>query len=713
VPGRFGFVVFCLAICGPASGQDAVVQKPNTWQLRSPVKGAPLSPGMGYEASLVYDPAARRVIRWAGHNQGGGGEQNAETWTYDPVTARWELREPNLSPPGVCCAQQNVFDPVHGRMLRFKGFSGNHGWQWFREIYLNNSAVWSYDLARNTWRDMRSVSAPLLGPLRCASWDSDHHVAVVFGGEGAQDGTFVYDPHDNSWSRSKSKLQPPPRSGGNMAYDPVRKRHILFGTQFGNDPHTWSYDLVADEWTDLKPAVQPPGDLNDPVLAYDERNDVIVAHTRIVEASKGTSVVKGHYETWLYEPAANNWRKANPPDEPPGPGNRRRIMVAVPDQNLILMEDYVDDAARGERQQIWTYRHADAKATRPVLREFSVAHTKDGPLLEWRYWPGASDHVVFRGVGSKPWLADFKGIIEAGPRERAVCDDALWLKNGQIAWYYVRNKAPENKLGPPSQRVRYQPPLVEDVVVSVASPDEVKVTWTPPGKESLVYHVERAPVEVFSEDEIKRLRTDTPPLAEPSVGAVKTIGPFVRLTKQPLEGVSFMDTSVDLKKPATVDGKPLFTNRFRSDQLNADGKPYRLGVYAYRVIAQYPMAGVESGGGPYALTIPSSPQWVFSREDGVKCHLKWTANPETGLKGYRVYRMESPRLNGPGQKTNRLTAEPIGEPRFLDEAAGNVTRRYWIVAVDALGQEGYPSAPVWFERQYKAFYRPFTGEWHQ
>jgi hypothetical protein len=109
---------------------DRLQQEPNTWVKRSPLKDGPISPGMGYECSLVYDPQARRVIRWAGHNQGGGGEQNAETWTYDPATAKWELKEPNTSPPGVCCAQQNVFDPAGGRFLRFAGFSGNHGWPW-------------------------------------------------------------------------------------------------------------------------------------------------------------------------------------------------------------------------------------------------------------------------------------------------------------------------------------------------------------------------------------------------------------------------------------------------------------------------------------------------------------------------------------------------------------------------------------------------------
>jgi hypothetical protein len=35
------------------------------------------------------------------------------------------------------------------------------------------------------------------------------------------------------------------------------------------------------------------------------------------------------------------------------------------------------------------------------------------------------------------------------------------------------------------------------------------------------------------------------------------------------------------------------------------------------------------------------------------------------------------------------------------------------VAVDALGQEGVPSAPVWHYRQFRKAYEPFVGAWHQ
>jgi hypothetical protein len=613
-------------------------QESNTWVKRSPLKGGPPSPGMGYEASLGYDPSARRVIRFGGHNQGGGGEQNAETWVLDPLRMRWELKEPNRSPPGACCNQQNVFDPVGRRFLRFPAFSGSHGWHWFRENYLNNTSVWSYDLSTNTWRDLAPVPSVHPGPLRCASWDSHQQVVVLFGGEGNTDGTVVYDPHTNTWTRLRPRVQPEFRSGGNMAYDAAHRLHILFGSQFDDDPHTWAFDLEKNEWRDLKPATQPPTRSNDAVLAYDAAGKVVIALVRVADQLDGKEVLKGHLETWAYDAGKNTWRPMKPAREPDGWGNRRRILTAIPDQNVLLLEAYVNPAERvpgvDREQQIWTYRYGDA--------------------------PGQT------GKDSK---------------------DAV--------------------------RVRSEPRLVEDIVVSVLSPREVRLTWKAPAEDNLVgYHVERAPVAVFTEDELLRLKKDTPPLPEPSVGALQAIGTFVRLTETPVKSNAFTDTALDLTRLRPPEGKLLWSHRFRADQLDPRGRPYRYAVYAYRVRAVNAQ-GVQSGPSPALLTIPSAPQWLFAREEGGLCRLKWTSGSETNLRGYRVYRMEGPRINGPGQKVTRLTAQPIPEPRYADAAAGRDTRRYWVVAVDTLGQEGFPSAPAWHYRQYRKYYQPFVGEWHQ
>jgi hypothetical protein len=714
-----GLALLLPAGLAAAGDPPALKQEANTWVKRSPLKGGPPSPGMGYEASLAYDPKAKRVIRWAGHNQGGGGEQNAETWVYDPATARWVLKEPNTSPPGVCCAQQNVFDSDGGRFLRFAAFSGSHGWQWFREIYLNNSAVWSYDLSANTWRDQRTVPAPRVTPLRCAAWDSEHQVAVLFGGEGSTEGTLVFDPYTNTWHRMNPPRQPPFRSAGNMAYDEARKLHILFGAQFTADPHTWGYDLRKNEWRDLKPPTQPPTDRNDAVLAYDRHSKVVIAVVRVFNRADGMEDGGGRCETWAYDAGKNTWTKMTPPAEPPGWHNRRRIMVAVPDQNVILMENYINPASRvpgvDREQQMWTYRHADLGPDKelPAPAGVQVSTSAGGAVLTWRPVPGAdvTGYAVFRAVAERPWQAEFREVARVKKGQTEFRDKDRQL--GAVCFYYVRALGHAGAPGRPSLKVRTQPGTVEDVVASVPGPREVRLSWpAAPGSDIVGYHVERAPVDVFSEDQIIRLKKDTPPLAEPSVGAVRAIGAFTRLTGEPIRERTYVDRAVDLTRPSPVEGKPLFLHRFPADRIDAQGKPYRYGVYAYRVRAVNRL-GVESGPGPYALTIPSTPQWVFAKEDGGACHLKWQANPEQKLVGYRVYRMESPRINGPGQKVTRLTGEVVGGTRLTDREAGKVTRRYWVVAVDALGQEGFPSAPVWHLREYRRFYTPFVGEWHQ
>ena len=122
------------------------------------------------------------------------------------------------------------------------------------------------------------------------------------------------------------------------------------------------------------------------------------------------------------------------------------------------------------------------------------------------------------------------------------------------------------------------------------------------------------------------------------------------------------------------------------------------------------LAARSAAPSPAVLTIPSSPQFVFSQEDGQTCRLKWQANPEAEIRGYRVYRMDGRFGKDP---ITRLTDQPLTETTFADPAAGKGTRRYYIVAVDALGQEGFPSSPVWHQREWRSFYKPFVGEWHQ
>ena len=596
----------------------------DVWVKRSPAPGAPVSPRMGYESACAWDSARRQVIRYGGHNQGGGGEQGSEVWTLDPATWRWTLKEPNTSPPGVCCNAQNLFDPVRGRYLRFPRFSGSHGWQWWREIYLNDSSVWSYDPASNLWRNLRPLPAPVLAPLRCAAWDSDAEVALVFGGEGSREGTLIYDPYLNEWRVLEPPLEPEGRSAGTLAYDSARRLHVLFGAQFTDDPQTWVYDLPRNTWTPRRPSPSPPTRENDAVLASDTANRIVLA---LVKSGSSTDDSSQHVvHTWAYDTGADRWTRMNPAVEPDPAGNRARQLVFAPELNLFILENCT---ARPREQQVWTYRYADVKTPVPI---------------------------------------------------------------------------------PPPAAAPTRPPIVEDAVVSVISPVRVELTWTPPAVTKVpAYHVERAAVEVLTEDQLTRLKRKVAPLAEPSVGAIRRIGPFTRLTAAPIADASFADTQVDLSKPGPAEGEPVCEWTPHKDEFDAAGRSYRFAVFAYRIRA-VGADGAESGPSPAFFTIPAPPQWLFSREEGGTCHLKWAAGLEKGLRGHRVYRMDG---RWEKDSISRLTADPVGVTTYSDAGAGEATRRYYVVAVDALGQEGFPSSPVWHRREWRTHYEPFIGEWHQ
>jgi hypothetical protein len=300
-------------------------------------------------------------------------------------------------------------------------------------------------------------------------------------------------------------------------------------------------------------------------------------------------------------------------------------------------------------------------------------------------------------------------LIFAPELNLAILENCTSKPREQQIWTYRYAEAPAPG---PSQSLqpRRDPALVDEAVVSVITPKRVEITWkAPKGGPVSGYHVERAAVEVWSDDQLRRIKERTAPLAEPVVGAIRRIGPFQRLTRSAIQELAYVDTDVDLAKPQAIDGEPSFDRPLHAEHLDESGRAYRWGVLAYR-IRTVGEAGVESGPSPAVLTIPSSPQHVFSHEQEATCNLKWAANPEQGIAGYRVYRMDGRYDKEP---VSRLTDEPLAATAFDDPTAGKASRRYYVIAVDALGQEGFPSSPVWFNREWRSFYLPFIGEWHQ
>jgi hypothetical protein len=749
------FVALTLLAAPDLRGEDHPIL---TWVKRHPREpgaaerlASKPSPRMGYECSYAYDPRARLLLRYGGHNQGGGGEQNSELWTYDLDCDAWDLREPDDAPPGVCCAQQHVFDPVLARFVRFPSFSASHGWQSRREVWLKDSSVWLYDLAANRWRDRRPLPAPEVRPLRGAAYDPRHGVIVVHGGEGASHSTVVYDPGANRWHWMRPEPAPEASvSQPGFAFDQVHGVFVLFGSQFGSDSRTWIYDLRRNEWRVLEVAggVHPPADKTSPVLAADTRAGVVLAVIDVDERREGEKdggdgdgddgARKRHNETWVLDVAKPAWRRLELAGgrEPDASGPRNRNLVFLEDRNLFVLENRTRD-----EQQVWTFRYAEAGAKARETgaapappHDVSVETTEDSAVVSWKAPTGAGAgvslrYVVERGVGELPWQVDYAPIARDLAATRY---EDRELERGKLYHYRVRavraGAGGNGAASEPSIPRRAQPPVVEDVVVSVVSETDVLIEWPAPpapGAASAAaiagYHVERADVQVRSSDELEALRERYRPTSDLAAGRIERIGPFRRLAREPIAERVFVDAAAALAAEPGGDahagggegdgeGEAVLERSTRAEGLAAGGKPYRFRVRAYRVVAVNRL-GVAGGPSAPRFTYPRAVRNAFAKEVGeAETALRWEASPERGIRGYLVYRHDG---RWDKDTITRLTPEPIRELTFIDAAAGDGTRRYEVVAVDALGQEGEPSQPVWSRREWARFYVPYVGEWHQ
>jgi hypothetical protein len=223
-------------------------------------------------------------------------------------------------------------------------------------------------------------------------------------------------------------------------------------------------------------------------------------------------------------------------------------------------------------------------------------------------------------------------------------------------------------------------------VVSVLATNRIEVNWNVhPAKDIVGYNLYRgvAAVKTVKKGEPAAWKDNDPEYVEPMPVKVTDITQIQKLNSTLLPATSYSD-SVDLagKGPEAAD--------------------YKFSVYAY-VVRAVTKLGVESGPSPYALTIPSEPLNFVCRERGDTAELKWDANPENGIAGYRIYKLKGTWEILP------VASELVPGTNFIHQSGRNATR-YWVVAVDALGQEGQPSSPTWCNHSYAGFYK---GEWHQ
>jgi hypothetical protein len=662
----------------------------NTWVRQSPRPDAP-APRFQYEGSGAFDPFSRKWIHYGGHD---GVPQGFHLFTWDADSGKWDQRFPDTSPPGVCCIDgANVFDPVNRRFVRFPGGMLGHGWQFSRGEKLAGSHVWLYDVQANTWMNMRpppyqepeKYSRATLGALNAgATYDSNHELAISFGGQTAGGGTnalFTYDAYSNRLEAVKAAGPPSERDGMAVAYDTTNDCLVVFGSQYGSDEKTWFYRHKTNRWegVDLNP--RPPGKKAGtystiPRAAFDSRNNVVLCLTWDTNTSA--------HQTWVLDVGAMKWTKMNPPAEPTPSMSRSRNLSYWPGQNVFLLE--LSAKGKDGGPEIWSYRYKNVepeKRPAPPSNLAAAAGRFRNVGLAWDKSAGAASYNVYRARADRLIGAEF---VKIGTIKDTGFADVN-LEPGKPYFYSVAAVSADGVEGPRSHTVRNEPRVLIKPVVSVLAADRVEATWNKhPAPDVVGYNVYRglATVHAVKKGTPSAWRDNDPEYREPLVCAVRDITGIVKLNDAPIADTTFTDAKIDLNRKGPESGE------------------YRFAVYAY-IVRAVNAGGLESGPSPYALTIPSAPRHVLLREGVNGADIKWAPNPEKGIAGYRLYR------TGKGVFEIARLGEDVKVPTFTDGNARGLVR-YWVTAVDALGQEGEPSVPVWFGKSYKGYY---AGDWHQ
>lgn len=675
-----------LVAAAPAPFTDHPV---NQWVKQSPRPDKPV-PKFGWEGSAAFDPHNNRWIHHAGHD---GNPQGFITFTYDLSTATWKQLFPPTSPPGVCCVDgANVFDAANRCFVRFPGGSLGHGYQWSRSVRLKESPVWLFDAATNEWTNMRpppyadaSRTRDAIGGLCPAgAYDPSRGLAISFGGGGsvgAKNNLHFYDAHANQLHlvkpRSKDDPWPSPRDGCGLAYDANHDKLVLFGGQYTDDERTWVFDMFTQKWEahDLTP--RPPGLKGKntystiPKMTYDAANGVILCVIWLDEK-------RGH-ETWALDLSAMKWTNTNPTTHPENSKSRSRNLDFNARDNVAILETWTVNS----EPQLWTYRYREAAARVSRPQDVKLVTAERSAKLTWAAVPGAVSYTVFRGEGADPLKVRLQRLADT----RETTFDDPTVAPGAVYTYVVQSIGAEGVHSPFSFRVRTQPRVIPSLrpVVSVLAEDRVEISWPAhPAADIVGYNLYRgrAAVRTVKKGTPAAWKDNDPEYPEPVIAGVTDIENLTKLNDRPLTQTTFADP-IDLTKDPAAD--------------------YRFAAHAY-VVRAVNRLGVEGGPSPYALTVPAEPTHVLCRENGQDAELKWTANLEKNLTGYHVYKME-----GGVFGIKRITDAPLKQTNFTHRAGKDATR-YWITAVDALGQEGQPSSPAWFGRSYKGF---FDGEWHQ
>ncbi|MDX2153562.1 MAG: hypothetical protein SFV54_22645 [Bryobacteraceae bacterium] len=201
-------------------------------------------PGPRDHHAMAFDSARGRVVLFGGLKE--GDSPDPHTWEWDG--ARWS-KVASTGASGGGGHNGLVYDAARRLTILFAGFGG--------QSRVHNQ-TWAWD--GKEWRQL-SPQGPLPSPRyrHRMAFDSDKEVIVLFGGlltrqAPAEAGdTWLWDGKQWREAQPAGGIAPAPRASHVMAYDPTRRRTVLYGGHSFDGrtgvtyDDTWEWD--GHSWT--------------------------------------------------------------------------------------------------------------------------------------------------------------------------------------------------------------------------------------------------------------------------------------------------------------------------------------------------------------------------------------------------------------------------------------------------------------------------------
>jgi len=197
-----------------------------------------------------------------------------------------------------------VYDKLRGHMVLFGGLNPIAG----GPLFPNDTWVFDGD----QWTQRTPLHSPSGRESHGMTFDEHRGVVVLFGGQshgegGARQYNDIWEWDGSDWRPVTPVGTPPgPRGDAGMAYDSIRRIHLIYGGYHRDSQErlgdTWGYDGTRLTWTPLDLGLVSPGPRFRSEMAFDAKREQVILSGG--ETRLGESFVLMN-DTWIWD---GHWR---------------------------------------------------------------------------------------------------------------------------------------------------------------------------------------------------------------------------------------------------------------------------------------------------------------------------------------------------------------------------------------------------------------------